>query len=431
LRTCAASHTVDLGDLDTGFFYNQACVDDGAGGAAPACDDVTTPGSKNPELSITKDATESGFDAVGDVIHYTITAWNSGNVTLHNVDVTDSQVSDLDCTPATPVADLAPGDSIVCTASHTVTQGDLDAGHFYNQACVDDGQGNAAEACDDVDTKGDQNPALDITKTAEEQGYSEIGDMIHYTIRATNSGNVTLHDVLVTDPNVSDLLCIPANPVTDLQPGDSILCTASHTIDQSDLDAGSVYNQACVDDGEGPADSTCADVTVEGEQNPALDILKQVAEVEFTDVGQVLHYTITATNIGNVTLHDVNVSDAQVTDLACTPDVPVEDLAPGEQITCTASHTTTKADLDAGFYHNQACVDDNDGAAESGAAEVCSEVTTPGQQVQDLPTEPNTATAIRGGEGRPGDGAWLLIVILAVALGAFVMVTPARSRKRR
>jgi uncharacterized repeat protein (TIGR01451 family) len=431
---CSASHTITQADLDAGSFYNQACVDDGQGGAARACDDVTTEGQQNPELSITKDATESGFDSVGDVIHYTITAWNSGNVTLHGVDVTDPNVSDLECTPATPVADLAPGASITCTASHTIDQSDIDAGSFYNQACVDDTEGPAAEACDDVTTEGEQNPGLEINKTATEQGYDEIGDVIHYTITATNSGNITLHDVLVTDPNVGDLLCTPDNPVDDLAPGDSIVCTASHTIDQSDLDAGSVYNQACVDDVEGPADSACDDVTTEGEQNPELDILKEVAEVEFTDVDQVLHYTITATNVGNVTLHDVVVSDAQVTDLACTPSTPVADLAPGDSITCTASHTTTADDLDAGFVFNEACVDDHEGAPERGADAVCSDVTTPGQAVQEetsKPTEPNTAAAVQGGEGRPDNGAWLLIVGLAIALGAFVMATPQRSRKRR
>src|SRR5258705_10639531 len=92
----------------------------------------------------------SGFSAVGDVINYTITATNDGNVTLHAVDVTDAQVSDLSCTPATPVANLAPGGTIDCTASHTIVQADLDTGSFYNQACVDDGTGGAAAACDDV-----------------------------------------------------------------------------------------------------------------------------------------------------------------------------------------------------------------------------------------------------------------------------------------
>ena len=79
-------------------------------------------------------------------------------------------------------------------------------------------------------------------------------------------------------------------------------------------------------------------------------------------------------------------------------------------------------------------VDDNDGAPQSGADEGCSDVTTPGQPVQEEtnpPTQPNTAAAGRGGEGRPDDGAWLLIVVLAGALAAFVMATPARSRKRQ
>jgi hypothetical protein len=423
---CTASHTVTQADLDAGHFANQACVDDGQGNAAEACDDVDTPGDQNPELSIEKVATEDGFSAVDDVIHYTITAQNVGNVTLKGVVVTDDQVDDLDCTPATPV-DLGPGDKIECTASHTITQDDIDAGSFYNQACVDDTEGPAAQACADVTTPGEQNPALEIDKIATESGYNEIGDVIHYTITATNSGNVTLHDVLVTDPNVGDLLCTPDNPATDLAPGDSIVCTATHTIDQGDLDEGSVFNQACVDDVEGPADSVCDDVTTEGDQNPSLGIVKEVTEVEFTDIGQLLHYTITATNTGNVTLHNVVVTDAQVTDLVCTPALPVLDLAPGAQIKCTATHTTTQADLDAGIFFNQACVDDIEGPA----AQSCDDVTTPGQQVQGLTQPPTDATPGSGKAGRPGDNAWLLILGLAVALGALVVVKPQRSRKRQ
>src|SRR6187401_2546876 len=105
--------------------------------------------STRPVSTTVKVAPEDGFSAVGDVIHYTITATNTGNVTLHNVDVTDPNVADLDCTPAVPVADLAPNATIDCTASHTIVQADLDAGDFFNQACVNDGAGGADEACDD------------------------------------------------------------------------------------------------------------------------------------------------------------------------------------------------------------------------------------------------------------------------------------------
>src|SRR6185312_4203547 len=118
---CTASHTITQADLEAGSFYNQACVDDGANGAAQACADVTTPGTQSPHLSITKVATESGFSNVGDVIHYTITATNDGNVTLASVTVTDAQVSDLSCTPANG-SSLAPGAALDCTATHTITQ---------------------------------------------------------------------------------------------------------------------------------------------------------------------------------------------------------------------------------------------------------------------------------------------------------------------
>ena len=100
---------------------------------------------QNPALSITKAATEPSYDAVGEVIHYTIVATNVGNMTLDGVTVTDPSVSRPELYAGERVADLAPGASMTCTATHTVTQADLDAGHYANTACVDDGAGGAAQ----------------------------------------------------------------------------------------------------------------------------------------------------------------------------------------------------------------------------------------------------------------------------------------------
>ena len=216
----------------------------------------------NPHLAITKSASPTSFSAKDQVITYTIVATNDGNVTLHNVSVTDTPALDgFSCSPTIPVADLAPGASITCTGTHTITQADLDAGKFDDTACVDDGAGGAAQACKDLSTPGTKNPHLAITKTATESGFSNVGDVIHYTIVATNDGNVTLSNVTVTDSQVSNLTCTPSNPVASLAPGGTINCTASHTIVQADLDAGSFYNQACVDDGTGGAAQACSSVT--------------------------------------------------------------------------------------------------------------------------------------------------------------------------
>ena len=61
--------------------------------------------------------------------------------------------------------------------------------------------------------------------------------MIHYTIVATNTGNMTLAAVTVTDPGVTGLSCTPANG-SPLAPGGTMTCTATHTVTQADLDAG-------------------------------------------------------------------------------------------------------------------------------------------------------------------------------------------------
>src|SRR5206468_206010 len=53
------------------------------------------------------------------------------------------------------------------------------------------------------------NPHLTITKTDGGGTYSHVGDVIHYTIVATNDGNTTLAAVTVTDPNASNLSCTP------------------------------------------------------------------------------------------------------------------------------------------------------------------------------------------------------------------------------
>ena len=144
-----------------------------------------------------------------------------------------------------------------------------------------------------------------------------------------------------------------------------------------------------------------------------LRITKSASPTTYFAAGQVITYSYVITNSGNVTLNGpFTITDDKAT------------------VTCTASHTVTQADIDAGSFLNAACV--NDGAG--GATEVCDDVTTPGQEVKEEtspPTQPNTASTVSGATSRPADGSWLLIVGLAIALAAFVMATPQRGRKPR
>ena len=202
---------------------------------------------------------------------------------------------------------------------------------------------------------------------------------------------------------------------------------------QDDLDAGVYLNTACANDTDGPAAEVCDDEDTPGEQNPALAIDKQVAETLFTEAGQVLHYTIVVTNVGNVTLEQVIVTDELVSDLDCEPDLPVPTLAVGASFTCTATYTIVEADFDSLLVTNVACADDGMGDGEVGADPVCDEVQTPGQEVEDEtnpPTLPPTDAISGDSNSAPSNGAWLLVLGLAVALSSLVFMTPARKRSR-
>ncbi len=71
-----------------------------------------------------------GKPNAGDIIDYTFSVTNTGNVALTNVSVTDAQLG-LNCS----IGALAAGaTNTTCTGSHTLTQADVDAGTYNNSA---------------------------------------------------------------------------------------------------------------------------------------------------------------------------------------------------------------------------------------------------------------------------------------------------------
>src|SRR5205807_1344027 len=136
---------------------NTACVDDGPGGATQVCADKDVPAVQNPLLERKNNAKGASYNATTNTIHYSIVATNDGNTTLAAVTVTDSLATLGTCTPVNGSL-LAPGASLTCAASHAVTQADIDAGHYLNTACVDDGPGGATQVCANKDVPAVQSP---------------------------------------------------------------------------------------------------------------------------------------------------------------------------------------------------------------------------------------------------------------------------------
>ena len=263
---------------------------------------ATVPTAQLPALDVIKAVTSVGpYDSVGDVITYSITATNTGNQTLTGVTITDPGAGVVlgPCTPSIP-ATLAPTASVACVATHAVTQQDIDAGEYANVAFADSNQTPPDSDSETVPVS--QTPALTVLKTETSvRPYQSVGQVISYSITVTNTGNA---DVDRRHGHGSWRRCSarpvhPAIPAT-VAPGKAVVCTATHTVTQADLDAGEYSNTAQADSDQTPSDSDVANVPLLG--NPALTLVKSATPSTYDAVGQVITYSYTVTNTGNVTL---------------------------------------------------------------------------------------------------------------------------------
>ena len=140
--TCTATHTFTQAELDakgspvagSGVLANTVTATSNQ--APPATDDLAIPIVQTPALKLVKSASPTTYDHVGELITYTYTVTNTGNVTVvGQISITDDKLHGH--VPAHGVA--RPGASLTCTATHAVTQADLDAGSIVNVASASNG----------------------------------------------------------------------------------------------------------------------------------------------------------------------------------------------------------------------------------------------------------------------------------------------------
>ncbi|MFB7473588.1 GEVED domain-containing protein [Kitasatospora sp. NPDC056184] len=374
--TCTARYVVTQADVDAGRIDNTATatatppagLDRPVSPEAPAT--VTAP--PRPHLTLRKTAAETGALQVGEVLHYAFEITNTGNVTLTAVGVDETAFTGRGPAPRAvcpaEAASLAPGAVVTCTAEYTVTQADVDAGSVENTATAGGtppgGGTPVTSPPSSTAVPFVPRPSLVVEKSADRQRLV-AGETVTYTYTVTNTGNVTLTGVTVTEGAftgtgpLSPLNC-PGDSMT-LEPGRTLLCTATYTVTQADVDAGSVENTA-VAGGTPPGRATPVTsppggTTVTADRRPALTVVKS-ADRERLVVGETVTYTYAVTNTGNVTLTGVTVNETEWTGSGPAPQAVCPDaatsLAPGAQVLCTATHTVSQADVDAGVVRNTA-----------------------------------------------------------------------------
>ena len=311
-------------------------------------------------------------------ITWTYRVENTGNVDLIDVTVTDDQLaaSDISC----PVDDndnvialMAPGQVVSCTATGLAT-----LGQYTNNASVtgvppsgppttDDDPSHYFGGSSSIDiekaTNGDDADAVPGPTIAE-------NDIVTWTYRVENTGNVVLTDVTVTDDQLdqavaADVITCALNDGADLNiipslaVGQVVLCTATGV-----ASLGQYTNNTSVigtpPTGTPPTDN---DPSHYFGGSSSIDIEKATngddADVEpgpTIDVGDVVTWTYRVENTGNVELTDVTVTDDQLADadISCpvdNNDNMIDVMGAGQVVLCTATGVSV-----AGQYTNNASV---------------------------------------------------------------------------
>ncbi|MFC7356938.1 gliding motility-associated C-terminal domain-containing protein, partial [Jejudonia soesokkakensis] len=397
-----ADYAITQADINAGMVTNQAT----ATGTPPTGDDVTDLSgatidddlSTDTEICQTADIAivkTSEYDPivngectsdVGDTIAYTFTVTNEGNVDLSNVTVTDPllQAPNPVVTIAGPAGDdgdgiLQPTETWVYTAEYAITQADIDAGIVNNQATVVGTPPTGADVTDlsgatidddlSTDTLVCQEASIAVIKVGtvndiNGSGCADPKETITYTFTVVNTGNVTLTNIDIDDPLVN----VVGGPIT-LGPNetDNTSFTAVYSIRQSDIDRGFVTNQATVT-GLDPNNMVVSDLSDDNSlledddtvtqlcQNGVIALIKTGTPTDqngngCVDEGETIVYDFVVTNLGNVALTNVIITDP----LVSVSGGPITLLAGASDTeTFSAIYTVVQGDVDRGFVSNQA-----------------------------------------------------------------------------
>ena len=246
IETATGTYAIDQADIDAGVKDNTADVDALDPSDTPVNDDdshsepivrvSTIDLDKTGVLDLTV-VEPNGVANPGDIINYDFTVENTGNTTLDTVALSDT-IGGVTITALTDVASngvdvLAPGDIETATGTYAIDQADIDAGVKDNTADVDALDPSDTPVNDD-DSHSEpitQTPAIDIVKDPALQQVA-LNNTANFSITVTNTGNVTLRDVTVSDALAPS--CDKAiGDIPDLAPGDSFapyLCSVSGVV---------------------------------------------------------------------------------------------------------------------------------------------------------------------------------------------------------
>ena len=266
------------------------------------------------------------------------------------------------------------GETVTATATYKITEADIANGSFVNTVKVEFEGGKPFENTDTVTTV-DPVRSYTLTKksseSTHENGMFKAGETIHYTLTVTNTGNQTLENVEITDTlnaagTISNIQGADSKQdgkvtiftISSLAPKAEATITYDYVVQEADK--GNTISNAAVGtpanpedpDGEKPGDNTDNPV-----ENPKLEVRKDIVSITAADgtqkdkagkadLNDIITYSVTVTNTGNVKLTNVKITDSlEGIQLAEGQSFDLGILEAGEAKTVTYTYQVKESDL--------------------------------------------------------------------------------------
>ena len=314
--TATATYKITEADIANGSFVNTVKVEFEGGKPFENTDTVTTVDPVR-SYTLTKKSSESthenGMFKAGETIHYTLIVTNTGNQTLENVEITDTlnaagTISNIQGADSKQdgkvtiftISSLAPKAEVTITYDYVVQE--ADKGNTISNAAV----GTPANPEDpDGEKPGDntdnpvENPKLEVRKdivsiTAadgtqkDKAGKADLNDIITYNVTITNTGNMKLTNVKITDSLEGIQLAEGQSfDLGILEAGEAKTVTYTYQVKESDLGK-SILNTATAtgDVPEDPADTPKPEgkdekeVPTEDSANCSITVTKRLTNIQ-------------------------------------------------------------------------------------------------------------------------------------------------------
>jgi gliding motility-associated-like protein len=224
------------------------------------------------------------------------------------------------------------------TAIYAITQADIDAGVVDNTATVDGLAPNGDTVTDNSNAvltalPMECNPSIEIVKTEDYRDCgpvndfcTEVGATINYTFVVTNPGNVSLYNIMITDP-IIDVSGIPIALVSGDVNFDQILQTtetwvfeATHILTQANIDSVQTSDNLFVNTATVTGTSLIGNddvsATDSAESELCICTLFGIKLIESTtksmsegclQAGDIIDFDVEIKNTGNLTKTDFNI----------------------------------------------------------------------------------------------------------------------------